>query len=302
MMKNDVDHLPPAQQEELARAKRILMDEFTVAISRATQPWKKNGKVRKIVLFGSYARGDWVDEPENGYQSDYDLLIIVSHEDLTEIADYWYVAEDKILRDAAIARPVNIIVHTLEEVNRGLTRGEYFWVDIAQDGVALYELHGTALATPQPLTAADAYEMASGYFADWSAKVNDALEIADFCIEKRKFNDAAFTLHQAAERAYTCFLLVRSQYVPRSHNLKFLRSLAEDRETRLVEAWPRATKLDRRRFELTKRAYVEARYSAAYEIGSDDLQAIRSAVTMLRDTVEAVSREWLDGLRQKAGL
>lgn len=306
-MKNDVDHLPPAQQEELALATRILMDEFAVATSRATQPWKKNGKVRKIVLFGSYARGDWVDEPENGYQSDYDLLIIVSHADLTEIADYWYVAEDKILRDAAIARPVNIIVHTLDEVNRGLMRGEYFWVDIARDGVVLYDLPGSELAAPMPLTASDAYEMASGYFAEWLPSVDRALATAKDQALKgvddlgwRK--DAAFSFHQAAERAYTCFLLVRSQYIPRSHNLKFLRSLTEDREPRLARCWPRATKVDRRRFELAKRAYVEARYSAAYDIGSDDLQAIRSAVTMLRDTVETVSREWLDGLRQKADL
>ena len=302
MMRNDVDHLPPAQQEELALATRVLLDEFAVATSRATQPWKKNGKVRKIVLFGSYARGDWVDEPENGYQSDYDLLIIVSHADLTEIADYWYIAEDKILRDTSIARPVNIIVHTLDEVNRGLKRGEYFWVDIARDGVVLYDLPGSDLATPMPLTAADAVEMASGYFADWLSKIDTAIEGADFYIGKGHYNDAAFTLHQAAERAYTCFLLVRSQYVPRSHNLKFLRSLAEDREPRLVEAWPRATKVDRRRFELAKRAYVEARYSAAYTIDNDDLQAIRSAVTMLRDTVETVSHEWLDGLRQNADL
>lgn len=306
-MKNDVDHLPPAQQDELALATRILMDEFALATSRATQPWKKNGKVRKIVLFGSYARGDWVDEPDNGYQSDYDLLIIVSHEDLTEIADYWYVAEDKILRDTAITRPVNIIVHTLDEVNRGLKRGEYFWVDIARDGVVLYDLPGSELATPMPLTAADAYEMASEYLAEWLPSIDRALATAKEQELKgaddlgwRK--DAAFSYHQAAERAYTCFLLVRSQYVPRSHNLKFLRSLAEDRETRLVNAWPRATKVDRRRFELAKRAYVEARYSAAYAIDSDDLQAIRAAVTMLRDTVETVSREWLDGLRQKADL
>jgi len=306
-MKNDVDHLPPTQQEELALATRILMDEFTVATSRATQPWKKNGRIRKIVLFGSYARGDWVDEPENGYQSDYDLLIIVSHEDLTEIADYWYVAEDKILRDLAIARPVNIIVHTLEEVNRGLKRGEYFWVDIARDGVVLYDLPGSELAAPMPLTAADAYEMAREYLAEWLPSIDRALATAKEQELKgaddlgwRK--DAAFSYHQAAERAYTCFLLVRSQYVPRSHNLKFLRSLAEDREPRLVEAWPRSTKLDRRRFELTKRAYVEARYSAAYAIDNEDLQAIRAAVTSLRDIVETVSREWLDGLRQKADL
>lgn len=306
-MRNDVDHLPPAQQEELTRATRILMDEFAVATSRATQPWKKNGKVRKIVLFGSYGRGDWVDEPENGYQSDYDLLIIVSHADLTEIADYWYVAEDKILRDPAITRPVNIIVHTLDEVNRGLSRGEYFWVDIARDGVVLYDLPGSELAAPMPLTAADAYEMASEYFDQKLGDIDIWLETAAGHLARiddsvRYARHAAFNLHQAAETAYTCFLLVRSHYVPRSHNLKFLRSLAEDRETRLVEAWPRATKIDRRRFELAKRAYVEARYSAAYDIGSDDLQAIRSAVTMLRDTVETVSREWLDGLRQKAEL
>jgi predicted nucleotidyltransferase/HEPN domain-containing protein len=301
-VRKDIDHMPQTQQAELARATQILMDEFSVAISRATQPWKKNGRVQKVVLFGSYARDDWVDEPENGYQSDYDLLIIVSHPDLTDIAEYWYVAEDKILRDPAIGRPVNIIVHTLEEVNQGLTRGEYFWVDIARDGIALYELAGTVLATPKPLTAADAYEMASGYFADWLSKIDDAIEIAEFCIEKGKWNDAAFMLHQAVERAYTCYLLSRVQYVPRSHNIKFLRSLAEDKEPRLVAAWPRTTKLDRRRFELVKRAYVDARYSKNYEINSEDLTAITVAVSNLRDTIDAVSREWLETLRQKAGL
>jgi hypothetical protein len=61
-----------------------------------------------------------VDEPENGYQSDFDLLIIVSHPNLTDIADYWYIAEDKILREQAIGRPVNIIVHSLQEVNQAL--------------------------------------------------------------------------------------------------------------------------------------------------------------------------------------
>lgn len=301
-VRTDVDHLPSVQHEELARVTQILMDEFAVAISRATQPWKKNGKIQKIVLFGSYARGDWVDEPENGYQSDYDLLVIVSHADLTDIAEYWYVAEDRILRDPTIGRPVNIIVHTLAEVNQGLTRGEYFWVDIARDGIALYEFPGVEFTTPRPLTSADAYEMAGAYFVDWLAKVDSGIKLANFAVQEGESKDAAFLLHQAAERAYTCFLLVRSQYVPRSHNLKFLRSLAEDKEPRLVECWPRATKLDRRRFELAKRAYVEARYSASYEIGNDDLAAITDAVRSLRDTVEAVSREWLDALRQKAEL
>ncbi len=302
VMRKDVDHLPSIQQEELALVRQTLMDEFAVAIAGATQPWKKNGTIQKVILFGSYGRSDWVDEAANGYQSDFDILVIVSHKNLTDIAEYWYVAEDKIQRDPAIGRPVNIIVHTLDEVNDGLTRGEYFWVDIARDGIALYELPGVALATPKPLTAADAYEMADAYLTDWMSKVDAALEIAAFCVSKGHDKDAAFTLHQAAERAYTCFLLVRTHYVPRSHNLKFLRSLAEDKEPRLVAAWPRATKLDRRRFELAKRAYVEARYSTNYEIGADDLVAITNAVQDLRDRVETVSREWLDVLRAKVGI
>lgn len=301
-MRVTIDHLPKTQQEELALVRRHLAEEFDSATSHASQPWKRNGKILKIILFGSYARDDWVDEPERGYQSDFDLLIIVSHPDLTDIADYWYVAEDKILRDAAIARPVNIIVHTLDEVNQALSRGEYFWVDIARDGIALYELPGSSLATPKPLTAADAYGMTASYFSDWLGKIDSALKLARFALAQGEQKDAAFLLHQGTERAYICTLLVRTLYFPRSHNIKFLRSLAEDSEPRLIEAWPRATRPDRRRFELVKRAYVEARYSASYEISAEDLEAITVSVRKLRDLVDQVSRERLDELREAAGL
>jgi uncharacterized protein len=306
-MRKDVDHLPATQQGELERVQRVLMEEFAEAIGKATTPSRKNGKILKIILFGSYARSDWVDEPENGYQSDFDLLVVVNHDDLTDIAHYWYVAEDRILRDAEIVRPVNIIVHSLDEVNQSLKRGEYFWVDIARDGIILYELPCHPLATPMPLTAADAYEMSNRYFGEWLPSIDRALSTAGDQVQKgaddlgwRK--DAAFTLHQAVERAYICFLLVRTLYFPRSHNIKFFRSLAEDNEPVLIEAWPREFRLDRRRFQLLKRAYVEARYSTAYEISVDELNAILECVRTLRDIVEQVSHERLEELRIRAGL
>ena len=108
--------------------------------------------------------------------------------------------------------------------------------------------------------------------------------------------------HAARVTAYACFLLVRTLYFPRSHNVKFLRSLAEDSEPRLIEAWPRATRPDRRRFELVKRAYVEARYSASYEISVEDLEAIAVSVRRLRDIVEEVCSERIEALREAAGL
>jgi len=299
-MRTDLDHLPERQQRELERIQSILVAEFEQVTARATQPWRRQGKIYKIILFGSYARCDWVDEPENGYQSDFDLLIVVSHADLTDIADYWYVAEDRIARDPSIKRPVNIIVHSLEDVNRALSSGEYFWVDIARDGIVLYELPCHQLAVPMPLTPADAFRMASGYFDHWSESAGRYLATGISHAEKAWNNEAAFELHQATERLYICFLLVRTLYFPRSHNIKFLRSLAEDKEPRLVEAWPRATKLDRSRFERLKRAYVEARYSETYAITAEDLNALAASIAHLRDMVVALCAEQLAELKARA--
>jgi predicted nucleotidyltransferase/HEPN domain-containing protein len=304
-MRSSLDHLPASKQRELEHIKSVLLREFEAAISGGTQAWRRNGRILKLILFGSFSRTDWVDEPQNGYQSDWDILAIVSHENLTDIADYWFVAEDKLLRDPKVKRPVNVIVHTLAEVNEALTKGRYFWVDIIRDGVLLYEQPGSPLAAPMPLTAADAYQMAKAQFERNSAVVGHRLETFEFQVgrganEASWRREAAFMLHQAAEASYACFLLVETFYFPRSHNLKFLRSLAEDNDRRLVEAWPRETKLDRRRFELLKRAYVEARYSDAYEISAEDLAALSASVRKLQSIVADVCNERLAALKLAA--
>jgi uncharacterized protein len=304
-MKTGLDHLPTAKQRELEHIKTVLMSEFEVAIAGGTQPWRRNGKILKLILFGSFSRNDWVDEPQNGYQSDWDLLVVVSHEKLTDIADYWFVAEDKLLRDPKVRRPVNIIFHTMAEVNQALAKGRYFWVDIIRDGVLLYELPGYPLGAPMPPTAADAFEMAKTQFEHYDAVIAHRAETFEFqmgrgAAEATWRREAAFMLHQTGEACYACFLLVQTFHFPRSHNLKFLRSLAEDRDRRLIEAWPRETKLERRRFELLKRAYVEARYSDAYDVSADDLKALAAAVGRLRQIVAEVCRERIDELRRQA--
>jgi len=308
-MRADLDHLPAKQQRELERVRTTLLTEFEAAIKSGgggTQPWRRDGRVLKIILFGSYARNDWVDEPDNGYLSDFDLLVIVSHEKLTDIADYWYVAEDKILRDPAVGRTVNIIVHTMAEVNQALTRGEYFWTDILRDGVTLYELPGHPFAQPQPMTAAEARDAAQRHFdnmkmKDLDLRIGSARQHVAMSGEGQHVRKwAAFLLHQATETAYACFLLTHTFYFPRSHNIKFLRSLAEDTDKRLTAVWPREQRADRRRFELLKRAYVEARYSDQYDVDVPDLTLQLESVVRLRDLVTAVSEERIAELARDA--
>lgn len=298
-MRADIDHLPHRQQHELERIRTTLLTEFEAAINSGgggTQSWRRDGKVLKIILFGSYARTDWVDEPDNGYLSDFDLLVIVSHEKLTNIHDYWFVAEDKILRDPAVGRTVNVIVHTMTEVNQALSRGEYFWTDIIRDGIVLYELPGFPFARPQPMTAKDAAVMAQRYFEDWSAKVTESLAGYAFYRDRGNLRDAAYNLHQAVERAYIGFLLVHTFYFPRSHNIKFLRSLAEDVDQRLTAAWPREGRPERRRFEMLKRAYVDARYGDQYDISIEDLESLSASAKNLSDLVASICEERLAAL------
>lgn len=300
-MKADLDHLPEKQQGELARIRTTLLTEFDASIVGGTQTWRKHGKILKIILFGSYARNDWVDEPENGYLSDFDLLVIVSNEKLTDIADYWFVAEDKILHDPTIGRTVNIIVHDLAEVNGAIGRGEYFWTDIVRDGVVLYDLPGHPLAVPRPITPHEGLVAAERLFETKFGDVSLWLENATLMMtggaDWRRRRNAAFQLHQAVEAAYIAALLVWTLYFPRSHNIKFLRSLAEDVDQSLVTAWPREGKADRRRFETLKRAYVEARYSDQYDVSEDDLRSLQQAAYDLSELVKASAARRINGLR-----
>lgn len=307
-MRSDLEHLPERQQRELQRIRDILLAGFEAARTSgggANSGWRRGGQILKIVLFGSYARADWVDEPENGYLSDFDLLVVVNHEKLTNIADYWWNSEDEILRDPAIGRTVNLIVHDLQEVNDALWRGEYFWTDIVRDGIVLYEIPHHPFAPPQPMTVQAAAEMAERHFEVKAADLRRWIDTAEYQTGKAATDEgfrklAAFSLHQAVETAYACVLLVHTFYFPRSHNVKFLRSLAEDVNTSLVEAWPRESRSDRRRFELLKRAYVEARYSDQYDASAEDLDWLMARAKHLRDQVAESSRARVEDLRVKA--
>ncbi len=66
-MRTDLDHLPAPKQQELQEVVRILFEEFAAAIGESTAPWKKQARILKVILYGSYARGDWVDDPIGGY-------------------------------------------------------------------------------------------------------------------------------------------------------------------------------------------------------------------------------------------
>ena len=204
-MKSSIAHLPPIKQRELARVVEVLHEEFEDAMNGASAEFKKRGRILKIILFGSFSRGDWVDERHTTkrYRSDFDLLIIVNNRKLTDFTEYWQKADDRLLHMREVETPVRFIVHSRREVNTALTLGQYFFVDIRRDGIVLYELDDEPLAEPKPRSKEEEYRIAKKHFED---RFSFAVALMD--------DVALHTQKNRPKHAASCFTRLSSRPIP----------------------------------------------------------------------------------------
>ena len=303
-MTNDLDHLPEAKRRELAFVVDVIRKGFAFAIARRTMPKLRGGRLLKIILFGSYARGDWVEDPVGRYFSDYDLLVVVDREELTDVPEFWARTEEQLLQELASGRnlrtPVSLIYHSLDDVNDKLRLGRYFFIDIVRDGIVLFEEPGFPFAESQPLSPAEALRETREYYEEWFESAEAFAKGAAYYRSIERPKEAAFQLHQATERFYHCLFLVRTLYSPKTHNLNQLRQLAEDVEPRLKGVWPRDSKFERRCYELLREAYVKARYSRHYRISAEQLEWLSGRVEVLQQLVRELCEERITDLAKAA--
>ncbi|PJG48880.1 hypothetical protein CAF53_12020 [Sphingobium sp. LB126] len=187
-------NLPAAKRQELAHVVDIIRDGFARAIRHRTQPRFRDGHILRIILFGSYARGDWVEDPVGRYFSDYDILVVVDHEDLTDIPEFWAKTEDRLLAELtegrALRTQVSLIYHSLDDVNEKLRLGRYFFMDILRDGIVLYEEAGHPFAEPKQLSAGEALRETRDYFEEWFEGAQRRRELADGARQKGYLKEA----------------------------------------------------------------------------------------------------------------
>jgi predicted nucleotidyltransferase/HEPN domain-containing protein len=298
-MKTSLDHLPPVKQHELRRVVEIILEEFEDALKGALAEFKKRGRILKIILFGSYARGTFVDEPhtKKGYRSDFDILVVVNNRKLTDFSTYWHKAAERLMRHPEVSTPVSLIIHSLREVNAELRRGRYFFVDIRRDGLALYELDDEPLAVPGQVSAQEAWKMASQYLEDRLPNAQKFLKGARFYQGEGDGKEAAFLLHQSIEQAYATLLLVVTNYSPPSHNIRFLRGLAEERAGELVGIWPESQQKHTSWFNILNEAYVKARYSPHFEISKEAVEWLTARTELLTEAVDKICRTYIEQIR-----
>ena len=302
-MKKPLRSLTPAKRRELDHAVAILREEFAAATSTRKAPRLRDGRILKIILFGSYARGDWVHDPVGRYFSDVDLLVVVDHEDLTDF-EFWENSEKRILSDMTsgqmLRTPVSVIVHSLDDVNYKLDHGRSFFIDIVRDGVTLFDTPGVDFVQPTPLSPATALQEAEDTYAEAIESADEFIDLAEVSRARTYTRKAAFLLHQATETLYAGLLLVLTGYSPKSHKLTNLRRLTEPLVPGLADVWPNETKLQRRSFELLRAAYVKGRYSKHFKITDEELAYLVERIGILRAVIDAACVTRLAELRDHA--
>jgi uncharacterized protein len=294
-MNYKLDHLPASKQKDLAQIVAVLRDEFEQITGFASGK-KKHSRMLKIILFGSHATGKWVNDPAHGYVSDYDILVILNRSELVHEYKIWNTAEDRIALQ--VRPPLNILVHTLDEVNDALAQGQYFFTAIKGEGIILYESEKRELAEAGDLSPAESKVIAEKHYEQWFESAKNFYVLFNTSLEKGFIKESAFLLHQATERFYACLLLVLTNYKPYTHNLKQLNSLTLSQDERIAEVFPQDSKVQRRCFELLRKAYVDARYSEHYDITEEELMWLAERVQYLQQLTETLCQEKIESFVQ----
>ena len=288
-MKKSIKHLPVYKQDEI----RHIINRI-----------QKICKVQFIILYGSYARGDYVEHdvtyakglgyPEE-FKSDIDILVVLDN--ANRIKQHYLKLHDlqstltKEFVDQKIKSPVSLIFDDIININERLAESNPFFKDVIKQGIELYNSKKYKFTKAHNLTAAEKKELAQRYFDHWFEKAKDAFYGYELYFKAIKYSWAAFLLHQTTEACLHGLLLVFTFYAPKSHDIERLLRDSKKLDTKLPKIFPQKMEEDKRLFELLRDSYVDARYSPAFQITKDDLEQISKDVKSLLKLMEKICKE-----------
>ena len=278
MQNSTTTHLPNLKQEELTKITETILSSCN--------------DVEKIILYGSYARGDYKEEKDlapdrkSGHVSDYDILVITSKKRTALDSPFWSKISQNCqnLNLSAIPR---ILTIDIEAINIKLAEGQYFYSDITKEGVLLFDNKEFELAKERDLSNKERQRIAQDHFDEWFGGAYSFYRIFEFCLGENDYKRSAFSLHQSAESAYKAVLLVYSNHCPCEHFLEFLGKNAEKYHRLMQNIFSRISKEDEDRFKLLEYAYIGGRY----EITKHDLELLAKDVKRLLELSKEVCEE-----------
>lgn len=284
-MRTSLSHLPKHKQDELNIIRDIILEKIP--------------DVRMIILFGSYARGNWVEDSqiESGathiYESDFDILVAVKRRKDAEDHNA-HDRVEKAIHAANINTPYGIIYHCFSYIQEMLKEGHYFFTDIQKEGIYLYRTQKHHIDDVKTVPPKERKKLAQEHFDQWFENAEEFLIDFDNAFERESFKKAAFYLHQTTECLYSAVTLVFVNYRFRTHDIDKLGRKAVSYDEKFASVFPRDTEDGRKAFNLLRKAYIDARYKDSYEISKQQLQYLSDRVKVLTDLTNSICEEKIE--------
>ncbi len=280
-----LSHLPPERIADLEQITQKILDTHRVDI---------------IMLFGSYARGDFKTErgKEQGKKSDFDILIVT--EDGTR-------KKQVVAKLRGAFKDMEIVVQTLvvpiHVVNKALEENQYFYSDIKKEGIELFNSGRYDFASFKGLSPTRRREIAEADFEEWYVGAVDAFKGFEFYVEGKKFGWASFMLQQSIEMCYTTIEMVFSHYNPHEHNLFALRDRCVRFHPRLKGVFHYGNEEHKKLFDQLNYAYIGGRYrnEKEFPVDMDKIEFWKQETESFLKLTEEICLERIEGFRGLEG-
>ena len=261
-MKSDITFLPERKQRDLHELVALIREEIRDVVM--------------IILYGSYAKNTYVDLDERHdfgvrtyYMSDYDLLVVTQRRlGVREATVNARIKERFSAGKGEFQTYPQLINESFTKLNHALSEGRYFYVEIVNQGILLY----------------NSAKFTRGERFLYHARID---------YDDKEYVECSFFLHQAAEYFIKTIPLVYSLYGYKEHDLHFLCERSKPFTTELANVFPCDCEEEKRLFELLRAAYIEARYNDKFVVTKADIDALLPKIELLRDVVERVCNERL---------
>ena len=184
--------------------------------------------------------------------------------------------------------PVQFITDDIKALNKYLEEGRYFYTQIKQEGIVLYNSGKYKLSRRRKLNFAEIKEQAQEYFDEKFEKGNFFFDDAVTNKGRERFQMSSFYLHQACENYYYAIRLTFTLRNNKQHNLSKLSSSVRRYADDLGTVFPQNTPEEKQLFVLLKAAYVEARYTPYFVVTKEDIDTLIPKVELLRDIAKRI--------------
>lgn len=283
-MKKSIAHLPKRRQDDIYYL--------------VTQVLKRLPQTTMVILYGSYAKGKYVEYDERiefgirtTYRSDYDILVVtdgITDKDAGQILD---AIDDMYYKNPDFQTPVQFINDSIEKLNSDLSEGRYFYTEVKKDGIVLYDSGKHKLVRRRKLRFDEIKQQAEEYYKEKYERAEHFYELSNMSYSKVWYKEASFMLHQTCENLFYAVRLTFTLNNSKLHNLAKLLGSVRKYSCGFDSIFPNQTPEEKRLFKLVKAAYVEARYNPKFVVTKEDIDALMPIVGELFDLAKHICEE-----------